>query len=211
MSQLLLREYPNVRARLRLIKQAPLLPTRESYMDIWLNQTRFRIRDEAGRDVTTILTDVLASRGLGAPARTIEDMMDAFSETYDAPASRPTQIFGDLATMAGWVYGEGQPPWSIVAEQLAPAAEQILAGELETPMTFHQQTTRLNRLCAEYRGILVGVEEGIPYKSIVTRVVSQPYLLFSHVHDEELAEHSYTREVVALEEGEVTDLDLTPP
>jgi hypothetical protein len=205
------REYPNVRARLLLSRRGPSLPPRDSYMEIWLRGTRFRIRDEAGQEVGEILADVTAVRGLGAIPRTLEAMMDIWSQAPepDAPAPVATELYGDLATDDGWVRRR-QEPRPIRAARLAPIAEQILAGALDARLEARGQVTRLGRQCTEYHGVLEGEEEGRPYASVVTRVVSPPYLLYSHVHNANNAGHSYTREIVALEEGVVADPDLTP-
>jgi hypothetical protein len=190
---------------------APALPKREIYMNIWMKGTRFRVRDESGRDVATILGDLSASRGLGVPARTIEEIMDASSQSRDLGAGGVTELYGDLVTTKGWVYRGGEPAWPIAAEQLAPAAAQILAGGIEKQMEPRGQVTRLGRPSTEYHGFLEGDDQGIPYRSEVTLVVSPPYLLFSDVRDAQNAHHYYTREVDSLEEGAVADLDLMPP
>jgi len=57
-------QYPNVRARLQLTLLHPSLPVRRSDMVIWLKDTRFRVRDEAGRHVH--LCDALQFR-FGGP------------------------------------------------------------------------------------------------------------------------------------------------
>jgi hypothetical protein len=207
------REYPNVEARLRLSKVASVLPPRESYMSIWMKGTRFRVRDESGRDVAAILGDVSSSRGVGVPARSIEEMMDVWSQSRDtgSAARSVTELYGDLATGEGWVLRGGQAAWPIRADELAPAAEQILAGGLDEQLQPRAQVTRLGRPATEYHGFLEGKDQGIPYRSEVTRVISAPYLLLSEVRNAENAGHSYTREVLSLEEGAAADSDLTPP
>ena len=211
--QRLSRDYPNVRARLRLSRMGPGLPPRDSYMDIWLKGTRFRVRDEAGRHVAAILEDLSASRGLGAAPRSMEEIMDIWSQAPDMSAAAPaaTELYGDLATGQGWVRRGGQAAWPMAAEKLAPAAEQILAGGLDQRLERLGEVTRLGRPGTEYHGFLEGEEQGHAYTSAVTRVVSPPYLVFSHVHDARNPGHYYTCEIVALEEGAATDPDLTPP
>jgi hypothetical protein len=206
------REYPNVKARLRLSRMAPALPSRESYMDIWMKGTRFRVRDESGRDVASILGDLSSNRGLGAPARSIEEMMDIWSQSQDtgSAARGATELYGDRATGEGWVLRGGQPAWPIQADVLAPAAEQILAGEPDKQAQPPVQVTRLGRQATEYHGFLEGEDRGIQYKSEVTRIVSPPYLLLIEVRNAQSADHYYTREVVSLDEGVVTDSDLIP-
>ena len=140
-------------------------------------------------------------------------MMDIWSQSRDrdATACGVTELYGDLATGKGWVVRGGQAAWPIAADELAPAAEQILAGELDRQLEPRGQVTRLGRPSTEYHGFLEGGDQGIPYRSEITRVVSPPYLLFSDVRDAQNAGHYYTREVVSLEEGSAADLDLTPP
>ncbi|MGH9969846.1 MAG: hypothetical protein ACREBG_18915 [Pyrinomonadaceae bacterium] len=212
MSQNHPREYPNVKARLRLSRKGPGLPARENYMDIWMKGTRFRVRDESGRDVASILGDLSARNGLGASPRSIEEIMDVWSQSRDAQEVVPgaTELYGDLATNEGWVHRRGQTPWPIRAEELAPAAEQILDQESNAQLEPRGQLSCLGRLCTEYDGFLEGEDQGIPYKTAVTRVVSPPYLLSSIVRDAQNANHYYTREIVALEEGVATDTDLSP-
>lgn len=207
------REYPNVKARLRLARLSPALPPRESYMEIWLKGSRFRVRDESGRHVSEILGDLSANRGLGVPARSIEEIMDVWSRSHDvsAAARGVSELYGDLATGEGRVVRGGQPAWPIEADELAAAAEQILAKGLDQRLKPQAQVTRLGRPATEYQGFFEGEEEGIPYKSEVTLVVSPPFLLLSDVRDARNAGHSYTREVVSLEEGAASDQDLALP
>jgi hypothetical protein len=192
---------------------APLLPKRESYVDIWMKGSRFRVRDESGRHFAEIIGDLSESSGLGVPARTMEEFMDVWSQSLDEGATNRgvTEFYGDLSSGKGWVYGEGQAPWPIEAAELAPAAEQILALGLDDQLEPRDQVTRLGRPSTEYHGFLKEEDQGIPYQSEVTRVVSPPYLLFSHVRDAQNADRYYTREVVSLEEGAATDTELTPP
>jgi hypothetical protein len=189
----------------RLTRTAPGLPRRESFMDVWMKGTRFRARDDWGRAVGTILDDLLAPRGLGKPARTMEEIMDR-----NAQAAGPTDVYGDLATNEGWVASHGQPPWPMAAETLAPAAEQILAGELDPLLEKGAEPSCLGRRCITYHGLIEGEEESLPFQSRVTCLVSPPYLIAIDVRDAKNANHFYTREVIALEEESVADSDLTP-
>jgi hypothetical protein len=206
------REYPNVKARLRLSRMGPGLPRRESYMDIWMKGTRFRVRDESGRHVAEILGDLSAIRGLGAPAHSIEEIMDIWSQSSDTGAAsrHVTELYGDLGTGEGWVLRGEHPAWTIPANELSAAAEQILVRGLDKQLRPRRQVTRLGRSSTEYHGFLEGEDEGIPYKSEVTQVVSPPYLLLSKVSNAQNADHYYTREVISLLEGVTSDSDLTP-
>lgn len=204
--------YPNVKVRLRLTKIGPDLPDREYYMTVWLKDRCFHICDEAGRGLTELLGDLSAPRGLGVLPHSLEEMMDIHSEALEAPgAYGTTELYGDLATSSGWVFEYQQTGWPIIAAELAPLAEQILAPALYPSLMPGKSVTRLSRQGTEYRGFLEGEEAGFPYKSAVTCIIAAPYLLFSHVRDMRLARLSYTREVVVLEEGVVTDADITPP
>jgi hypothetical protein len=199
-------EYPNAKVRLRVARLGPALPAREGYMDIWLKGTRFRVRDETGRDMDTILEDLSASNGLGMAPRSLEEIMDIWSPLDD----RATELYGDVASGEGSVRQEGQPAWPMAAEKLAPVAEQILTGGFTAQLEPRGQFIRLGRVCTEYQGVLEGSDQDT-YKSIVLRIESPPYLLLSSVHDANDADHYYTREVVSLEEGVTTDADLEPP
>jgi len=203
--------FPNAKARLRVAARWPATPPREHFLTIWTRDLQFRVRDESGRHVSAILADVEAQRGLGAPPRTMEDFMDAQSRPA-RPRGSGTDLFGDLASSAGLVVRAGQAPWAMAAERLAPAARQILAGDgAPGEPASRRPCVRLGRPATEIRSTAAGVDNGAPYRNAVTRVVSPPYLLFSHVHDARDPGHYYTREIVSLEEGTVSDPDLAPP
>jgi hypothetical protein len=111
--------YPNVKARLRLSRQAPALPKRETYMDIFMDGSRFRVRDESGAHPSTILGDLLAPGGLGRPPRSLEEIMDinaAWRRTGPV-APRPTDLYGDLATSEGWVRDGLRKEWPLAADR----------------------------------------------------------------------------------------------
>lgn len=205
-------EYPNVKARLRLSRKGPGLPARENHMDIWMKGTRFRIRDESGRDVAAILGDLSASNGLGASPSSIEEIMDVWSQSQKANdvTHIATELYGDLATNEGWVRRRGETPWPIKAEELAPVAEQILDRELNARLEPRGEVSCLGRLCTEYEGFLAGKDQVTPYKSAVTRIVSPPYVLSSIARNTKNPSHFYAREIIALDEGIVTDKDLAP-
>src|SRR5258706_6998612 len=148
-------QYPNVRARLQLTLLHPSLPVRRSDMAIWLKDTRFRVRDEAGRHVAAILDDVAAPRGLGAPVRSLEEAMDIWAQSPDGPSSA-TELYGDRAGSEAWVRRGDQPPWPMPADTLAAVAEQLLAGEPDARLQAQRPVSRLGRKATEYRGVLRG-------------------------------------------------------
>jgi len=204
--------YPNVHARLRLMQRAPATPDRDSELEIWLTGTRFRVRDLTHRRVDEILADLTAPRGLGAPARTMEDLMDLHASER-ARANRdvpPTELFGDLGTGEGWVYPSKGARWPMAANELAPAAEQILARNKVVGLQIGPSSTRLGRTATEYRGFVVVTVDGEQHQNAVTRVIAAPYLLLENVRDAGNAGLSYVREVVSLDDGSVTDADVTP-
>jgi hypothetical protein len=206
-------QFPNVRVRLRLYRTGPAVPPRESFMEIRMKGARFRISDESGRDVSAILGDIAPKRGLGAEPRTIEDLMDIHSQALDTSnaAGRATELYGDLATNKAWVRRQGQEAWPIAATELAPAARLILAAGTIDGLERRAVVVRLGRSCTEYHGFLQGEMEGRHYRSEVTRIVSPPYLIENRVRDARDTTYTYVREIVALDEGVVTDSELTPP
>jgi hypothetical protein len=207
--------YPNVHVRLRIAQRAPSIPPRDSEMEIWLSGTRFHVRDRTGQLLHDLLGDVTAARQLGVPARTIEDMMDRHSAAQHRDENPPpTELFGDLSTDDGWVYASapaGEKRRPIRASKLAPVAEQILARDKASGLAPGATSTRLGRTGTEYRGVVTVSEDGEPFQNDVTRVIAPPYLLFEDIRSAANAGMSYVREVVALDEGTVTDADLTPP
>lgn len=205
-----LRKYPNVKARLRLSRKAPALPARESYIDIWLRGSRFRVCDEAGRSVSEILDDLASPRGLGATPVSMEGIMDVRSQSQIANAG-PTELFGNHATGRGLAFHHGQKPWPMNPEELAPAAEQIFADGTQQRLESGEFEIRLGRRAKVYHGFLTGKIRGMRFKSEVKQVISPPYLLFCHVRDAANANYFCTRELISLEEKIVTAKDLNPP
>jgi hypothetical protein len=185
-------EFPNARIRLKLHFHAPALPERTIEQTIWLSGTRFHVRDEAGRALYEILGDVTYPRGLGLPATTMEEIMDRKAAARRKP-SAPTDIYGD------------------VASNTAPIARQVLSGDRTATFTRGGEVTRLGRKATEYKGAIEVQENGRPMKTDVLRVVASPYVLFDEARDSQIADFYYVREVVALDEGVVTDADVTPP
>jgi hypothetical protein len=191
--------YPNVHVKLRLSQRAPAIPPRDEELEIWLSGTRFRVRDPHGRRNAEILADATAPRGLGAPARSMEEMMDRFdAASAGRPAGSPTELFGDTATDTGWVFPSRGEPWETSAHKLSPAAEQILAGNKADGLARVGPATRLGRA-------------GVAFENQVVRIIASPYVLLDDARNAGTGSSSYVREIVALDEGSVTDADLTPP
>ncbi|HMG52712.1 MAG TPA: hypothetical protein VK601_04515 [Kofleriaceae bacterium] len=204
--------YPNVHVKLRLAQRSPATPPRDEELEIWLSGTRFRVRDPSGRRNAEIVADATAPRGLGAPARTMEDMMDRFSAASAArPAGPPTELFGDVATGDGWVVPAHGEPWETSAHKLAPVAEQFLARDKAAGLERVGPATRVGRAGTEYRGIVAGTEDGTTFENLVVRVIAPPYVLLDDARNAGTGNSSYVREIVALDEGSVTDADLAPP
>ncbi len=205
--------YPNVHVRLHLTQHTPDHPPRECDLEIWLKDTRFHVRDLAGRRIDQILGDATAPRQLGVLPRTMEELMDRDAEVRARanPPLVPTEIYGDLATDDGWVFQPRRAPAEMRAFKLAPVAEQILAHHKATGLQLGGGTTHLGRPATEYRGIVTVTDTGESYENQVVRVVAAPYLLLERTQSASNAELAYVREIVALDEGTVSDADVTPP
>ncbi|HEX3532553.1 MAG TPA: hypothetical protein VH988_36305 [Thermoanaerobaculia bacterium] len=61
------REYPNVKVRLRLVRRIPALPVRDGFQQIWLKGTRFRLRDDSGREILSLEEGAVADEDLAPP------------------------------------------------------------------------------------------------------------------------------------------------
>jgi hypothetical protein len=202
--------FPNVHARLRLTQQQPATPQRDTEVEIWLKGSRFRVRDLAGRRFEEMDADLTAPRGLGAPARSMEDFMDRGAAARRA-AKGPTELFGDLAAGDGWVYRATVERRSQPAAELVAVAEQILAQGKDAGLTKAGDVTLLGRAATEYRGTATVTEDATQYQNVVHRVIAPPYLLLEELHDVIVPGLAYRREVLSLDEGGVSDADVTPP
>src|SRR5260370_15556512 len=115
------RQFPNAKLRLRIERDAPALPKRETFMDIVMDGTRFHVSDESGAHPSDILGDVRAPRGLGRTPGSLEEIMDINSDWRRGPvAEHPTELYGDLASTEGWVRDRRLKEWSLPARELAP-------------------------------------------------------------------------------------------
>jgi hypothetical protein len=203
--------FPNVRARLRRTHTAPGIRPDETTLLIWLRDSAFRVRDEAGRPYSEVMDDVRSARGFGATPRSMEEFMDASSRARHSTTGRAaTELYGDLQTGEGAVREAGQNPWPVSPAVIAPVAAQLLTEGREAESEPVSTTTYLDRPCTNYRFTLTGDEDGMPYRSAVRWLVSGPFVLFREVRDERINELATITEVVELEEGTVTATDLRP-
>lgn len=203
----------NVHARLRLTKRGIGVPEQQDELEIWIKGTRFRIRDAHGRGVADLTADLDEPRGLGAPARTMEEMMDrqSMADRRAGASPTPSEMYGDRATDAGRAYPAHGAPRAIAARRLAPLVDQIFAGDRASGLTRTGEVTRLGRAAIEYRDTVPVVADGQPAANVVVRVIAPPFLLLDAAHDATVPAMSYVREIVALDEGTVSDADVTPP
>jgi hypothetical protein len=199
--------YPNARARLRWTRHAPVTPPVEATIVIWLRGARFRVRDETGRRYADILGAVTAPRGFGVTPRTIEDFMDAGAAD---PGPGATELYGDGVTGEAVVHEAGREPWTADPDAIAPAAEQLLAGDREPAPEPAGESTYLGRPCLEYRYVIDGEEDGIDYRSDIRCLVSAPFVLLREVRDSRHPDLYARTEVLELTEGAVTTPDLRP-
>jgi hypothetical protein len=207
--------YPNVHARLRLTQHIPGDPDRHNEIEIWLKDTRFHVRELTGRRLDEILADATAPRRLGAQPRTIEDMMDREDNRERAGTpSPPIDLYGELRTDDGWAFQplrDGRERGPVRASKFAPVAEQILAHGKDHGLTAGPRATRLGRATTEYRGVETVIDNAKQFQITVTRAIALPYVLLDEARSANDPELGYVREVVLLEEGTVTDADVTPP
>lgn len=200
--------YPRVRARLRRTRHAPGVPPTEFFSTIWLGGRRFHVRDEQGRSFADVVGDVTAARGFGQAATTMEDLMDAWRPARHH--SGATELFGDLSTGVAVVREPRRDPWTTDVARIAPAAEQILTNGREATLEPSGETTYLDRSCREYRFAVTGQEDGVPYRSEVTWLVSGPYVLVRDVRDSRIQDLWARTEAVELEEDGFDDDMLRP-
>lgn len=203
--------FPNVHARLHTTVAQPGAATLEVDTDVWLLGDRFRVRDSRGRSPAQILDELAYPRGTGAPLRTMEELMDRASEVSRAPRG-VTELYGDLSTDRGLVLQPLRDPSPRSATELAPAATQVLADGRLTGLAAGAESAHLGRNAILYRGALEGQEEGRPYRTELHRLVAAPYLLREEARDAASPQALFlVREVTLLEEGSVTEGDVTPP
>jgi hypothetical protein len=203
--------FPNVHARLHLALAQPGVATLEVNIDIWLMGKRFHVRDSRGRSPSEILGDLSYHRGMGTPLRTMEEFMDRESEAMRAPHGA-TELYGDLATGCGMVVQPLRDPWRMSGVELAPAATQLLAVGRLAGLTPGSEVDHYGRKAIAYHGRIEGREEGSSYLTNLTRLVHSQYVLLDEARDAASPESLYLlREVVLLEEGIVSEGDVTPP
>jgi hypothetical protein len=202
--------YPRVRARLRFTRHAPGLPASEHLITVWLGGRRFRVRDESGRSFADIVGDVTAPRGFGVAATSMEDVMDAWRASRHPRNKGATELFGDRQSGVGVVHEAGRDSWTTDATRLAPAAEQLLSNGRETTLEPSGEASYLDRACREYHFTLTGMEDGVPYTSVITWLVSGPYVLVRDVRDARISGLRARTEVIELDEEGFADEVLLP-
>jgi hypothetical protein len=204
--------YPNVHVRLRLAQHSSSNPPRDAELEIWLRGNRFHVRDPKHRRAAELIADATAPRGLGTPARTLEEMMDRYTESRTPPVEAPpTELYGDVATGVGWVYPSRGEPWETSAAKLAPVAEQILALDRDAGLEQTGTSSRLGRAATEYRGTVTVTEDGTAFRNDVVRVIAGPLLLLDDARNAGTGSLRYVREIIAIDEDTVTEADVTPP
>ena len=197
----------NVYVRLEISMRGPALPERGGTVDVWWKGARFRVRDDTGRDHGSILADLAAPRGLGQAPGSIEEIMDVASAA-EGPKPDPTELFGDMASGAGWVVPPGEGPWPIEADRLVAAANQIFAPDTETSLEEVARDTILGRASVEYAGTIRGTVGTATYTNQVSRVVSAPYLLLEDARDARNADYYFVRRALWVREDQVQDADV---
>jgi hypothetical protein len=202
--------YPNVRARLRRVSRAPLAPTSETSMVVWLSGGRFHIRDESGRGYADIVGDVTGQRGFGTTPRTMEGLMDAW-DTSRRRSDEVTDLYGDVESGEAVVYEAGRrEPWTTDVGAIRAVVEQVLADGREATLEPVGESTYLGRPCRDYRFAIEGEEDGARYRSDVRWLVSGPFVLLREVTDSLHGRLYALTEIVELEEGAVAESDVRP-
>lgn len=205
--------YPNAHIRLQLTQRIAGDPPRVYRLEIWLRGRRFHVRDLAGRRLDELFSDIREPRQLGAMPRTIEQIMDRDSSerARQARPPAPTDLYGDLDSDHGSVDRELHDRVEAPASDLAPIAEQILATGKLVGLHAEDSATRHGRRGTRYGGLIDAIDAGERYTTRVSRVVAPPYLLFERNEDSSNEALAFEREITAIDEGAVTDSDVTPP
>jgi hypothetical protein len=107
-----------------------------------------------------------------------------------------TRVFRTTATHGTWSTTD--------VARIVPAAEQLLTRG-RAALKPSGETTYLDRPCQEYRFTVDGTENGIPYRSEVNWLVSDPYLLVRDVRDSRIQDLHALTEVLELEEAGFED------
>ncbi len=197
--------WPNARLRLLRRAAAPGAPSREDTVTVWLDGSRLKLRDESGRPFPDVLDEVTSPRGFGRPARSIEDLMAAWTP---ATTSQPTEILVDLGAGETVVRERGDEPWRIPVGTTRALVDLVLTGGREQALTPTGEERFLERDCRAYRFTLDGTEDGVRFSTVVDWLVSGPYLLRRELRDADNSGRWMTSEVVELVEGDVGGDDL---
>jgi hypothetical protein len=89
--------------------------------------------------------------------------------------------------------------------------EHVLASGKTAGLQAGTPTTRLGRRGTRYDGLVEVTDAGDPYTNRVSRMIAPPYLMFERTEDANNHTLAFEREITALDEGTVTDSDVTPP
>lgn len=194
----------NVRLTLLVTRAAPPAPELTVPMTIWWLGERYRVRDGHGRGYADIVGDVSEPRGFGLVPRTMGGFMDAAAST---PRGE-TDLWGDLASPDAMVREPSGREWEADAVDVARVAGQVFAPRFSTAPVGRE--TRLGREAWEYRSFLEGRDNGVRFRSLVRTLVADGYVLMREVTDARGGPMRRLMEVTELDEGGVTDTDLTP-
>jgi hypothetical protein len=197
--------WPNARLRLRRRAAAPATPDREDEIELWLDGPRLRLRDASGRPFPDVIADVVSARGFGRSARSLEDLMGAWTPGAPRP---PTEIFVDAESAEAVVVEPGAGPWRTPAASVLPLADLVLTRGRERGLSPAGEQRFLDRDCRAYHFTLDGAEDGIPFHTHVRWLVAGGYLLRRELRDAGHPGRWSTTEVIALDEGVVDDGDV---
>jgi hypothetical protein len=125
--------FPNARVRLRVSQHLPSWRLRVDELELWITDTRFRVRDKGGRNPFELITafhmrhHLAVPRGLGG--------IRAEGRDWDGA----TDYYGDVATGVGWFYPYRAPRIEKPAAELA--GTELVTSNVAAPS--RNQVTRV--------------------------------------------------------------------
>nr|MDT0657208.1 hypothetical protein [Micromonospora sp. DSM 115978] len=188
----------NARAGILITRELPGTATLKVPATIWWLGGRFHVRDESGLPVDDLLALASSPRGFGREPRTKEEFMDTRTRL-----SGVTEVYGDRAARHGTVIEDGRK-LEVETESLLPLGQLVLSGDV-TGLKPTGRGKLLGRDAIEYTTPLSGKDGA---RSTVRRRVSGPYTLLREVTDERRAGALLRVEVLSLDEGVVTEMDV---